>query len=63
MRIVLVIFNDRIEAFSSLKPFYEKYRQFEAEKSKIEYNLSRKNIAYKTDFIEIRRLGVQKSAQ
>ncbi len=61
MRIILVIFKDRFEAYTSLKPFYEKYPQFETEKHNIEYNLSRKNRPYKTDEVELYRLKVEKS--
>lgn len=61
MRIILAIFKDKFEAYTSLKPFYEKYPQFETEKSSIEYNLSRKNRPYKTHEIELYRLEVAKS--
>ena len=61
MRIILAIFKDKIEAFTSLKPFYEKYPQFETEKHNIEYNLSRKNRPYKIEEVELYRLKVKKS--
>lgn len=61
MRILLVIFKDKVEAYTSLKPFFEKYPQFKNEEHVIAYNLSRKKIPYKTEGVELYRLDVKKS--
>jgi hypothetical protein len=43
MRIVLITFTDGNKIpYSSLKPFYRDYPQFEALKNKIDYQLSRR---------------------
>lgn len=62
MRIILAIINDGFEAFTSLKPFYDKHPEFKAEEHKIQYNLSRKNRPYKTEKVELYRLEVEKSS-
>ena len=42
MRIILAIFNDRFEAYTSLKPFFAKYSQYLELKEQINYTMSRK---------------------
>lgn len=63
MRIIL--FTNKktgeVECFSSLKPFYEKYTQFEAHSDNINNYLSRKKIAFENDEIKVQRLDVQQS--
>jgi hypothetical protein len=63
MRIIL--FTNKktgeVECFSSLKPFYEKYPQFEAYSDNIDTYLSRKKTAFETDEIKVQRLDVKRS--
>ena len=42
MRIILAIFNDRFEAYTSLKLFFAKYSQYLELKEQINYTMSRK---------------------
>jgi hypothetical protein len=37
MRIILAIFQDRLECYGSLKPFFEQYPQYAELKDKIEH--------------------------
>jgi hypothetical protein len=60
MRIIKAIFSDRNEYFSSLKPFFEKYPQYECFKDKIDYALSRKKQPYKHEEFELQRINVFK---
>lgn len=63
MRIILFTNKKTGEAecFSSLKPFYEKYPQFEAYNDNIDTYLSRKKMAFENDEIKVQRLEVQRS--
>lgn len=63
MRVVLFTNKQtgEVECFSSLKPFYEKYSQFEAHSYNIDNYLSRKKTAFETDEIKVQRLEVQGS--
>ena len=49
------------ECFSSLKPFYEKYPQFEAHRHNVANYLSRKKTAFENEEIKVQRLNVQRS--
>lgn len=61
MRIILAIFNDRFEAFSSLKPFYDAYPEYEKFSDNIDTYLSRKKEPYKHQDFTLIRLYVRKS--
>ena len=50
-----------VECFSSLKPFYDKYPQFEANSYNIDNYLSRKKTAFENDEFKVQRLEVQRS--
>ena len=49
------------ECFSSLKPFYEKYPQFEAFSDNVDNYLSRKKTAFENEEIKVQRLEVHRS--
>jgi uncharacterized protein YaaN involved in tellurite resistance len=61
----IIIFIDKktgeAECFSSLKPFYDKYPQFEAHSDNIASYLSRKKTAFENSEIKLQRLEVQRS--
>ena len=59
MRVLLAKFSDLDEAFSSLKPFYEKYPEYIDFKDKINETLSRKKEPYKHDDFTLIRLEVR----
>jgi hypothetical protein len=63
MRVILYTNKQtgKVECFTSLKPFYEKYPQFEAYSDNIDSYLSRKKTAFETDEIKMQRLDVQRS--
>ena len=61
MRIIVAIFNDRKEYYTSLKPFFERYPQYECIKDKIDYVLSRKKQPFKHEEFELQRIHVVKS--
>lgn len=63
MRVILFTNKQtgEVECFSSLKPFYDKYPQFEAFSDNINTYLSRKKQAFETDEIKVQRLEVQRS--
>jgi len=50
-----------VECFSSLKPFFDKYSQFEVYTENINTYLSRKRTAFENDEIKVQRLEVQRS--
>lgn len=51
MRIILAIFTDRFEAYTTLKPFFEQYPQYLELKEQINYTMSRKKQPYEhSDF-------------
>jgi hypothetical protein len=65
MRIILVRFKDRLlgeyECYSSLKPFFEQYPQYDELKDKIDYQISRKKQPYKHVDFELQWLNVRRS--
>jgi len=61
MRILLVIFNDRFEAYTSLKPFFEQYPQYLELKEQINYTMSRKKQPYDHSDFTLQRLNVRRS--
>ena len=63
MRVILFTNKEtgEVECFSSLKPFYDKYPQFEAYSDNIDTYLSRKKTAFENDEIRMQRLEVQRS--
>ena len=63
MRVILFTNKQtgEVECFSSLKPFYNKYQQFEAFSDNINTYLSRKKTAFENDSIKVQRLEVQRS--
>jgi hypothetical protein len=60
MRIILTIFPDRFEAYSSLKPFYKAHPEYMPHRESITNALSRRKEPYKGDGIKIYRLDVIK---
>ena len=63
MRIILYTNKQtsEVECFTSLKPFFDKYPQFEVHTENINTYLSRKKTAFETDEIKVQRLEVQRS--
>lgn len=61
MRIILAIFKDRFEAYSSLKPFFEKYPEYSELKEQINYTMSRKKQPYEHSDFKLQRLNVRSS--
>lgn len=61
MRIILAIFNDRFETYTSLKPFFEKYPQHLELKEQINYTMSRKKQPYEHSDFKLQRLNVRSS--
>lgn len=63
MRVILFANKQtgEVECFSSLKPFYGKYPQFEAHSDNIDTYLSRKKTAFETNEIKLQRIEVQRS--
>lgn len=61
MRIILAIFNDRFEAYTSLKPFFEQYPQYSELKDKIDYTMSRKKLPYEHSNFKLQRINVRGS--
>lgn len=61
MRILLVIFNDRFEAYTSLKPFFEQYPQYLDLKEQINYTMSRKKQPYEHSNFKLQRMNVRGS--
>ena len=63
MRVIL--FTDKqtgeVECFTSLKPFFDNYPQFEVHTENINTYLSRKKTAFETDEIKVQRLDVQRT--
>jgi len=62
MRIILLTKkqNGETECFSTLKPFFEKYPEYEKNRDNINTYLSRKKIYFETDEIKIERKQVQR---
>ena len=60
----VIIFTNKItgevECFSSLKPFFDKYKSFKAYESNIDNYLSRKKQAFETESIKLQRFEVQR---
>ena len=61
MRILLVIFSDRFEAYTSLKPFFEQYPQYLELKEQINYAMSRKKQPYEHSDFKLQRMNVRGS--
>lgn len=61
MRIILAIFSDRFEAYTSLKPFFEAYPQYLELKEQINYTMSRKKQPYKHPDFKLERMNVRSS--
>lgn len=63
MRIILLTKKQsgETECFSTLKPFFEKYSEYEKNRDNINTYLSRKKQAFETDEIKVQRLEVQRS--
>jgi hypothetical protein len=63
MRIILLTkkASGEVESFSSLRPFYEKYPQYESISDNIDTYLSRKKTAFENEEIRLQRLDVQRS--
>ena len=61
MRILLAIFNDRFEAYTSLKPFFEQYPQYLELKEQINYTMSRKKQPYEHSDFKLQRMNVRGS--
>jgi len=61
MRVILYTnkLTGETEAFSSLKPFFEKYPEFVSNTDNINTYLSRKKVAFENDLIKIERVSVQ----
>jgi hypothetical protein len=58
MRILLAEFDDRIEAYTSMKPFLDKYPQYKRLKEKINYRMSRKKQPFESSEFRLYRLKV-----
>ena len=61
MRIILAVFNDRVEAYTSLKPFFEQYPQYLELKEQINYIMSRKKQPYEHSDFKLQRMNVRGS--
>lgn len=61
MRIILVVFNDRFEAYTSLKPFFENYQQYLELKEQINYTMSRKKQTYEHSNFKLQRMNIRGS--
>jgi hypothetical protein len=61
MRIILAVFSDRFEAYTSLKPFFEQYPQYLDLKEQINYTLSRKKQPYEHSDFTLQRMNVRSS--
>ena len=64
MRVILFTNKQtgEVECFSSLKPFFDKYKSFKAYESNIDNYLSRKKQSYETESIKLQRIDVQRSS-
>jgi hypothetical protein len=61
MRIILAVFNDRFEVYTSLKPFFVKYPQYLKLKEQINYTMSRKKQPYEHSDFKLQRMNVRGS--
>lgn len=61
MRIILAIFTDRFEAYTSLKPFFEQYPQYLELKEQINYTMSRKKLPFEHSDFKLQRMNVRRS--
>lgn len=62
MRIILAVFSDRFEAYTSLKPFFEQHPQYLELKEQINYTMSRKKKPYEHSDFKLQRMNVQGSS-
>lgn len=61
MRVLIAIFEgDRLEAYSSLTPFFQKYPQYAELKNKIDYRMSRLKQPYRHPEFTLLRLNVKR---
>lgn len=61
MRIILAVFSDRFEAYTSLKPFFEQYPQYLELKEQINYTMSRKKLPFEHSDFKLQRMNVRRS--
>ena len=59
MRIILAVFKDRFEAYTSLKHFFAQYRQYLELKEQINYTMSRKKQHYEHSDFKLQRMNVR----
>lgn len=59
MRIILAVFDDRFEAYTSLKPFFDAYPDYERYRENINTYLSRKKQPYENDDFKLIRIEVR----
>ena len=59
MRIILAVFEDRFEAYTSLRPFFEGYPDYEKYRENINTYLSRKKQPYEHDEFKLIRIDVR----
>ena len=64
MRVILFTNKEtgEVECFSSLKPFFDKYKSFKAYESNIDNYLSRKKQAFETISFKLQRVEVQRAS-
>lgn len=60
MRIILAVFPDKVESFSTLSPFFNKYPQYKELTNRINESISRKKNPYIHSDFTIHRLTVIK---
>ena len=62
MRVLIAIFNsNRLEAYSSLTPFFQEYPQYAELKNKINYRMSRLKQPYRHPEFTLLRLKVKRN--
>lgn len=62
MRVLIAIFEgDRLEAYSSLTPFFKEYPQYAELKNKIDYRMSRLKQPYRHSEFSLLRLKVKQN--
>ncbi len=61
MRAIFIMFKDRFEAFTSLKPFLQKYPEYLRKKASIEDAISRNKKPYVGEEFTLVRLNLQKA--
>ncbi len=61
MRIIVVIFKNRVEAFGNLRRFIEEYPQYKELVNKMYYNIFRKKRVFEHPDFRLSRLTVKQS--